>query len=81
MNRFLPASIILRNVTLFCQIKIMLTLLTLRKYIYLVSALKTPIQGSLAIYRRATGWKAGVRFPVWARDFSLPYSFQTGSAA
>jgi hypothetical protein len=29
----------------------------------------------------ATGWRAGVRFPVRARDFSLHHIVQTGSGA
>jgi hypothetical protein len=33
------------------------------------------------VWRRATGWMAGVRFPVGGRDFSLLHSVQTGSGA
>jgi hypothetical protein len=34
-----------------------------------------------SVWRRATGWTAGVRFPVGERDFSLLRSVQTGSGA
>jgi hypothetical protein len=34
-----------------------------------------------SVYRQATCWMAGLRFPAWERDFSPLHSVQTGSGA
>jgi hypothetical protein len=34
-----------------------------------------------SVYRRATGWTAGVRFPAGVRNFSVLHSVQSGSGS
>jgi hypothetical protein len=36
---------------------------------------------ALLVYRKATDWKARVRFPAVTRDFSILLNVQTGSGA
>jgi hypothetical protein len=47
----------------------------------LCEAFNTGAAIAQSIQRWATGCTAGVRFPTWARHFSLLHSVQTGSGA
>jgi hypothetical protein len=51
----------------------------LKSYLILYMSLYLGAEIAQLVSRRATGWTAGVRFPVLARNVSLLHSVQTGS--